>query len=262
MNDSVLGYSYDNIFFTYINEQAARSAPTVVSLLAGLLDVSSVLDVGCGRGVWLREWQNQGVGDFVGIDGDYVDDSGLVIPPDRFLKCDLSKPFDLNRRFDLVQSLEVGEHIAEAYADSFVKSLATHGDIILFSAAVPGQGGEFHVNEQPLSYWRDKFAALGFRVFDWLRPRIRRERAISPWYRYNTLLFLRGPALRRLNAELLASEIPHDQPIAMSAPLLWRVRNQIIARLPQPITHRLSILKHWYISNRLALGRYISTTGN
>jgi SAM-dependent methyltransferase len=262
VRDSALGYSYDNIFFTYIDEQAGRSAPTVVSLLVDLLQVSSVLDVGCGRGVWLREWQRRGVSDFVGIDGDYVDIRGLVIPPDRFLTCDLSKPFDLNRRFDLVQSLEVGEHIAEACADSFVKSLATHGDIILFSAAVPGQGGEFHVNEQPQSYWRDKFAALGFRTFDWLRPRIRRQRAISPWYRYNTLLFARGAALGRVNAELLASEIPHDQPIAMSAPVSWRVRNHIIARLPQPITHRLSILKHWYIVKRLALGRHLSTNEN
>lgn len=257
MDDKTAAYSYDDIFFTYIDEQAERSAPMVVSLLTELLPISSVLDVGSGCGIWLRAWQRAGVGDFIGIDGDYVEETRLVIPPERFIRHDLSAPFNLNRRFDLVQSLEVGEHIAESSADAFVSSIAAHGDLILFSAAVPGQGGEFHVNEQPHSYWRDKFAAHGYRTFDWLRPRIRRYSRISPWYRYNALLFARGSALATAPAELLQTEIPHDQPVAMSAPLSWRLRNRIIAHLPQPVAHRLAILKHWVVVKRLerAVGR-------
>ena len=247
-------YAYDDNFFDYLEEGARRSARLIVPLVRDLFDIGSVLDVGCGRGDWLREWCNLGVTDIVGVDGAYVDDTRLAIPTDKFVKYDLSEPFVLQRRFDLVQSLEVGEHIAEACADTFVANLAAHGDIILFSAAVPGQGGEFHVNEQPYAYWRDKFAAYGFRTFDWLRPRIGHLSVVEPWYRYNTLLFARGAALDRAAADLLRTEIRHDRPVPIRAPLSWRLRNGILAQLPQTFVHQLAILKHKLILTLMRCG--------
>jgi SAM-dependent methyltransferase len=237
-------YAYDNDFFAYMEEGASRSARAIVPLIRNLLGVGSVLDVGCGRGVWVREWREGGTADAVGVDGSYVDKSRLVIPADRFVERDLSQPFSLGRRFDLVQSLEVGEHIAEQRADTFVANLVAHSDVILFSAAIPGQGGEFHVNEQSYGYWRDKFAVQGFRTFDWLRPRICDLTAIEPWYRYNTLLFARGAALDAATPDLLQTEIPHDQPIPIRAPLSWRIRNGVLAHLPQGLVHQLAILRH------------------
>ena len=238
------GYAYNDEFFTYLEEGARRSAQAIVPLLTCLFKISSVLDVGCGRGVWLKEWQNHGVTDIVGLDGAYVDEGQLAIPSKRFVKRDLSQSFALQRSFDLVQSLEVGEHIAESCAEVFVGSLAAHGDIILFSAAVPGQGGEFHINEQPFGYWRDKFAARGFRTFDWLRPRICRQIVIEPWYRYNTLIFARNGALDRAPPDLLEAEISHDQPVPILAPLSWRVRGHILRQFPKPVVHQLALLKH------------------
>jgi SAM-dependent methyltransferase len=219
MKPEARAYAYDNDFFTYIEEGASRSAQAIVPLMRYLLSVGSVLDVGCGRGVWLREWREGGTADAVGVDGSYVDRSRLAIPAEQFVERDLSQPFRLERRFDLVQSLEVGEHIADQRADTFVANLVAHGNVILFSAAIPGQGGEFHVNEQPYEYWRDKFATHGFRTFDWLRPRIHNLTAIEPWYRYNMLLFARGAALEAATPDLLQTEIPHDQPIPIRAPL-------------------------------------------
>jgi len=198
----------------------------------------------------VKEWANCRINDVVGVDGAYVDDAWLAIPSEQFVKCDLSQSFALQRRFDLVQSLEVGEHIASSCADTFVTSLAAHGNIVLFSAAVPGQGGEFHVNEQPYEYWRDKFAANGFRTFDWLRPRIRDHSGVEPWYRYNTLVFARDCALNRAAPDLLETEIPHDQPVPIRAPLSWRARNHILAQLPEAFVHRLAILKHKLILMR------------
>lgn len=244
------GYAYNDEFFTYIEKGARRSAQLIVPLLANFFNVSSVLDVGCGRGIWLREWHNNGISDIVGLDGAYVDEAELAIPPERFVKCDLSQPFALQRRFGLVQSLEVAEHIIESCADVFVANLTAHGDIIVFSAAVPGQGGEFHVNEQPYGYWRDKFAAKGFRTFDWLRPRICRQNTIEPWYRYNTLIFARNGPLERAPPDLLATEIPHDQVVPMRSPVSWRVRNMLLARLPRALVHRLAIFKHRMILKR------------
>jgi SAM-dependent methyltransferase len=250
MEAETAGYTYDSDFFTYLEEGARQSAQVIVPLIANLLDISSVLDVGCGRGVWLREWHNLGVNDIVGVDGAYVDDSQLAILPEQFVKCDLSQPFNLQRQFDVVQSLEVGEHITESHADSFVTNLASHGDIILFSAAIPGQGGEFHVNEQPYAYWRDKFAAKGFRTFDWLRPRIYHLNTVEPWYRYNVLLFVRNAAIDRVSPDLLQTEIPHDQPVPTWAPLSWRLRNSVLAQLPKASVHQLAMLKHKLILMR------------
>jgi SAM-dependent methyltransferase len=244
MEAEARGYAYGDDFFTYIEEGARLSAQVIVPLIGDLLNVASVLDVGCGLGVWLMEWRNRGVSDIVGVDGAYVDETRLAIPREQFIKCDLSQPFTLRRRFDLIQSLEVGEHLAEAHADIYVTNLTAHGDVVLFSAAVPGQGGEFHVNERPYAYWRDKFAAQGFRTFDWLRPRVCRAADVEPWYRYNTLIFARDVALNRARPELLETEIPHNQPVPTWAPLSWRVRNSILARLPKASVHHLAILKH------------------
>ena len=127
-----------------------RSAASIVALLAPKLKPNSVLDVGCGRGVWPSEWRRAGVADSIGVDGPYVDRASLTIPSESFVAWDLSQPLKLDRHFDLVQSLEVAQCIDAAYADVFVDSLCRHGELIMFSAAVPGQGGERHVNEQPL----------------------------------------------------------------------------------------------------------------
>lgn len=255
MKSESFDYAYNDDFFAYIEKGARRSARVIVPLVRNLLGVGSVLDVGCGRGVWLREWRDGGTLDAAGVDGNYVAKSRLAIPGELFFERDLSQPFNLDRRFDLVQSLEVGEHITEQRAETFVANLVAHGDMILFSAAIPGQGGEFHVNEQPYAYWRDKFASRGFRTFDWLRPRICSQSAVEPWYRYNTFLFMRGAALDRVPVDLLQTEIPRDQPIPILAPLSWRVRNAILAQLPRRSTHQLALLKHRLVLMRARLSQ-------
>jgi SAM-dependent methyltransferase len=115
--------------------------------------VRSVVDFGCGSGVWLAAWQRLVVDDVIGVDGEQAR-SSLKISAERFLAADLRKPIRLGRRFDLAQSLEVAEHLPPQSASVFVETLTTHAPLILFSAAVPGQGGEHHVNEQPPEYWR------------------------------------------------------------------------------------------------------------
>ena len=151
-----------------------------------------------------------------------VETARLAMPAKHFAAFDLSRPFRLGRRFDLVQSLEVAEHIPPAQAEIFVDHLAAHGDVILFSAAVPGQGGEFHVNEQPYEYWRQKFAARGFLTFDFIRPRIAKVPEIEPWYRYNILLFVNEGALSRISSTVAETEVIDGKSIADVAPLLWR----------------------------------------
>jgi hypothetical protein len=126
--------------------------------------------------------------DYIGIDGDYVDHSMLKISPARFQSHELSKTFNLTRKFDLVISLEVAEHIDERSSDTFVESLIKHGDVLLFSAAIPGQGGQLHLNEQWPEYWQEKFARHGFYFHDVIRPEIWANDRVDFWYRQNMFL--------------------------------------------------------------------------
>ena len=184
-----LARAYDEAFFEGLEAGSRRSASVVVPLVQKLVRPKSVLDVGCGVGAWVAEWINQGVTDVLGLDGEYVDKSMLQIPLTSFQSTDLRNPFSLGRRFDLVQSLEVAEHLEESCADAFVQSLVDHADTILFSAAIPGQLGKHHVNEQWPSYWAEKFSHFGLKSFDVVRPTIWMDQRVDCWYRQNTILF-------------------------------------------------------------------------
>jgi SAM-dependent methyltransferase len=241
---STLVYQFRKEFFEYMDHGSRRSAAAVVSIIAKELKPESVLDLGCGRGVWLAEWRRMQVRDCLGADGSYVDLASLAIPRECFIACDLARPLDLGRRFDIVQSLEVAQCIDSACADVFVDNLCRHGEMIIFSAAVPGQGGERHVNEQPLDYWREKFLLRGYAVFDWLRPIISAIGAIEPWYRYNTLLFATEHAALILSPDILATRVPPNIPIAEVAPFFWRARKAMLRCLPPSVVQQLALLKH------------------
>jgi len=115
----------------------------------------------------------------------------LEIPRDAFRAVDLEKPFRLERTFDLVTSLEVGEHLPGSSAEGFVDSLTRLGPAILFSAAIPFQGGVHHCNEQWPEYWANLFAARGFMAIDCFRRRLWHNPSVAWWYAQNLILYAR-----------------------------------------------------------------------
>jgi hypothetical protein len=86
------GASYPSSFFDEQREGSIASARHVVPIVMELIQPRSVVDVGCGTGTWLSVFAEHRVVDFIGIDGDYVDRSQLLIPPDRFSHAILSTP--------------------------------------------------------------------------------------------------------------------------------------------------------------------------
>ena len=235
---------YDSIFYEYQREGALRSARIMLPVLHRMLSIKSVLDVGCGAGAWLRAHQDNGVSDIVGVDGDYVDSNMLLIEPARLLAMDITTPLDLGRQFDLVQCLEVAEHVSKAAAEILIGNLIRHGRFILFSAAVPGQGGAEHINERPLCYWRGLFARRGFHVFDPLRPAVANNPDIDWWYRYNTLLYVHESQLATLPHATKATEIPADQAIRDLSPLAMKIRKLLLRALPSNIVSAMAKFKH------------------
>jgi len=182
---------YSDCFFTDKEDDVLISAGEIVPFLCDLFNPRSVVDVGCGTGLWLSEFRRRGKNVF-GIDGDYVNRELLRIPPDDFLAHDLTRPLPINRQFDLVLCLEVAEHLPPASAFDLVRSLVGLGNIIVFSAAIPGQGGIQHLNEQWPAYWVDLFAKCGCEWKDLIRPTIWLNERILWYYRQNMLVFFRG----------------------------------------------------------------------
>src|SRR5690606_32212786 len=115
--------------------------------------------------------------------------------------------------------------------------------LILFSAAPPGQGGEYHVNEQPLQYWREKFAGHGYRAFDADRPAIASDASISFWYRYNVLLNVRDDRIAGLPAAIMASRIADEGTIPDPTPMMFRIRKALVRLLPYGVQQGLARLK-------------------
>jgi SAM-dependent methyltransferase len=234
---------YDVEFFDGVKGSAGKSASpfldSVVRMALGGTAPASVLDVGCGPGVWLAEWSRIGVRDIVGVDGDYVPDDALAIPPSAFRAIDISGPFDLDRRFDLVECLEVAEHVPAVHAEALIDNLCRHGDLIMFSAAIPGQGGRFHVNEQPYEYWRAKFQARGYAVYDTARRPVIGMKQIEPWYRYNTFIYANEAGRQRLSPTAHRDIVAPSTPLEIVAPWQWSVRCSVRFRL-RPILSKVS----------------------
>jgi hypothetical protein len=179
----------------------------------------------------------------MGVDGPYVDRCRLRIDPAEFCAADLSGPVDLGRRFDLVQSLEVAEHLSADKAETFVETLVRHSPLVMFSAAVPGQGGEHHVNERPLEYWRGLFRQKGYSAIDYLRPLICNDFQIAWWYRYHVLLYVKRDYVAALPEAIRSCLLADGDELRDYYPRRYRLRNAIVRQLPAGIIDRLAAMK-------------------
>ncbi len=195
---------YDDTFFARVTQDTVESARIIVPLLLKLISPASVVDIGCGLGAWLKVCEEHRIKMFRGFDGDYIDRSKLLVQPSCFTAVDLAKPIEIDQRFDLAICLEVAEHLPEAAAPGLVRMLTTVAPFVLFSAAIPGQRGPGHVNEQWPSYWKALFTENGFQRLDPIRRHIWRNSHVQWWYRQNLFLYASRDAI--IESEALREE--------------------------------------------------------
>ncbi|MNG06715.1 hypothetical protein D3C84_899730 [compost metagenome] len=169
----------------------------------------------------------------------------MNIPENNFLQHDLTKSLQLNKKFDLAISLEVAEHLPESAANIIVETLTNHSDCILFSAAVPGQGGQYHINEQWPEYWHQKFKSKDYLAYDVLRNEFWNNEKIFWWYKQNIILYAKKGVFK--DSELQSSEIVN----AIVHPELYRKK----ITHPKYITNRKVLLKLAFKCLKLALKR-------
>lgn len=236
-------HEYSGDFYSYIDAGSRRSARVVAGLLLAEMKIGSLLDVGAGHGAWAAEWLKAGVKEVLAVDGDYVRPDQLAVPKKNFRAHDLATPLDLKKSFDLVQSLEVAEHLPHGKAELFVDNLTRHGDVILFSAAVPHQGGEHHVNEQPPEYWRAKFAARGYRALDFVRPGLAGKGEVMPWYRFNSYLYANEAGEKRLSEAVLATRVPDNQALEIGGDMAWALRRAAVRLIPTALVKPIARAK-------------------
>ncbi len=194
-----LGHNYvytSQYYAADVEGPAVRSAPLMAAVIMEYLSPSSVLDVGCGTGALLFEFRRLGCR----VQGIEYSDAAISYCRHRNLdvvKAELEKGcLRLSSKFDVAVSFEVAEHLAETSAERYVDLLASAADVVVMTAAHPGQGGVDHVNEQPAEYWVAKFQRRGFvhrlDLPEQWRKKWDSSGEVAGWYSCNLLVFAVG----------------------------------------------------------------------
>ncbi len=221
---------YNSEFYNTYSAESSRSATAVLSIADEILHhPKHIVDVGCGIGTWLRAWKQLGATSVVGIDGHLANDTSLLIDPREYLSMDLTRPHPIDGLpFDLAQTLEVAEHLPEDVASQFVTFLCSLSPVVLFSAAIPHQGGTSHVNEQWPEYWADLFHQNDYSVFDVIRPRVWDSTEVAYYYAQNTLMFASRARPEICNLLEQARDSSKAQPLARVHPRKWEEKQVVI----------------------------------
>ena len=170
-----------------------KAAEKIIPFLFQVFKPESVVDIGCGTGTWLKVCTDNGVSNILGIEGNHLDIARLVIPKEFVLLSDLEKNFGIKKKFDIAICLEVAEHLNPAVADKFIEQVTLLSDVVLFSAAIPYQGGQNHINEQWFKYWVELFNRCGFQPYDIIRPLFWEAEDVEFWYAQNSCIFVKHP---------------------------------------------------------------------
>lgn len=208
--------TYSADFFAQRRTLALQSAERILDILWPIVSAQSVIDVGCASGIWLAEAKRRGAITIKGIDGPWVPQDQLEIDKDEFYAHDLGESIPAGfEEYDLAFCIEVAEHLPASSGDTLIEFLTCRADVVLFSAAIPGQGGTGHINEQCQSYWQQKFSKCGFACFDLIRPLVWEEEIVNVIYKQNMLLYVREGSkshdqIKQSKIEVEALHFPYE----------------------------------------------------
>lgn len=223
---------------------SARKVLSIVLESLSELEINSAVDFGCGVGTWLSVLKKWGIRDVLGLDGPWVDQDLLEISRQEFRQVTLEERINLDKKYDLAISLEVAEHISEKNAIFFVESLVSASDFILFSAAIPFQGGKNHINEQWPDYWSNLFADKGYIVLDFIRRAIWNDKQIPVWYRQNILFFVKREQMQTVKIPKL-DEYSDHLPLSVVHPEIYLSKINLITSVKGSWKLFRRAIKNW-----------------
>ena len=216
---------YDAGFYAARRDVSLQSAGVIVPILLSYVQPRSVVDIGCGLGTWLKAFRAAGITDVMGYDGDYVDRGALLIEPSRFCPTDLRADGRLQRSFDFTGGRRTP---AGTVCPLFRAPPHFRRPVVLFSAAIPGQGGTDHINEQWQDYWRDLFLSENFHPVNIIRPAVWGLPEVDFWYQQNSILYCSAAFL---SAHPNLKMVARRTSLNLSARLLYLSR--VLKQLPR-----------------------------
>jgi len=183
---------YDRKFFNNTLKFENPSAKAFTAILIKHFAPKSVIDIGCGNGIYLSEFKANNI-EILGFDGSPAAIYSSLIG-DKIKLHDLCQQLKLNRKFDLCLCLEVAEHLESTCAQTLINTLTGLSSIIIFTAATPGQGPKSigHINEQLPEYWLKLFEQKNFILNKKLVKKIKQEMKkakIIWWLTKNLMIF-------------------------------------------------------------------------
>lgn len=201
---------YDEKYYKKHQDGSYQSAQIILKFIQKITNFQTLIDYGCGMGTWGSAAKALGVSRYVGIDQNSYDPTYMLIGPSDYMQQDLQEPIDIASKFDLAICVEVAEHIPKDKSDILLNNVCQNSEVVLFSAALPRQGGTGHINEQPCSYWIQKFRTRGYLPVDCIRPFFWNEEQIEIWYRNNCILYLTSEALKQFKVNIPPTLPPTD----------------------------------------------------
>jgi SAM-dependent methyltransferase len=189
---------YNPLLFLYFFGRSLSDAPGVIRVLESAFpEARRYLDVGAGSGGFAAQvkraghsivaceynWMGRWFTERLGVESHAFDLSHADPAP------------GVKGRFDIAYSFEVAEHLPRELGVRLVEFMGMHADIVVFTAAVPGQGGMGHINEQSPDYWIQRFRDTGLELDDAVTARVRsgfQREAVADWFGSNAIVLRRS----------------------------------------------------------------------
>lgn len=225
----------------YHDEKVApsrRAAERILPIVIAIVDVTSIIDVGCGPGSWLDVARQMGVSTLTGVEGEWAsewfDDDRVRSGGFDLVLANLEDELRPTATFDLAICIEVVEHLSPERGESFVADLCRCAGHVLFGAAIPGQKGPNHLNTRWPSYWAECFAAHDYLPLDVVQARVWGDDDLLVHYRQNPLLFVRKDLYDRAVGRALEMAPPPLASLDRVHPSLFTLRSDARAALDAP----------------------------
>lgn len=200
---------YSSEFYADMEVTSITSAKEIIPVLIDRYNPTSVVDVGCGTGAFALEFINNGIEDVIGYEGIWMREADTLLQKDKYIYWDITQEIRTTRIYDLCLCLEVAEHLDYSSARTLISTLTTLSPRVVFSAAIPHQGGNHHANEQWPEFWAQLFAEEEY-ILEW-DPRLSmwNNPNIASCYRQNLLVFVKS------------AERQGDIPLSLVHPEAW-----------------------------------------